>query len=210
MSRSKQRLKGLYLLADESALAFEQWPCILPSCLDAGVSLVQYRGKQLSKQQQQDHAGYLLGLCRERNIPLLINDDLALCLSLGADGVHLGHSDGSLEAARNTLGSELILGCSCYNELARAQAAYSASVDYVSFGRFFPSATKPSASPADLSVLTRAAQHLDTAVCAIGGITPDNALRAVEAGADLICVAGGVFNNKDPAAACAKLATIAR
>ena len=209
MSPRRSRLAGLYLLADESALPYADWPQHIPACLDAGVRLVQYRGKQQSRAEQYAHAATLLQWCRQRDIPLLINDDVALCLQLGADGVHLGRDDGQWSRARAQLGADRLLGFSCYNELERAQQAIAADADYVSFGRLFASRTKPEASPARLSLLRQARQRWTTPICGIGGITPDNAQQVKDAGADLLCVAAAVLAADKPSAACRKLATIA-
>lgn len=202
-------LQGLYLLADESILPFSHWANTLPACLDAGVRLVQYRGKQQSASQQQDHAGQLLHWCRERAIPLLVNDDPALCRALDADGVHLGRDDGALRQARAQLGPHKLLGHSCYNDLARAREAVAAGADYVSFGRLFPSDTKPQASPASLAIIQQAAAHLSVPICGIGGITVNNAIQVRQAGADLLCVGGGILAQDQAVAVCQKLATIA-
>ena len=210
MTKPRLPQRGLYLLADESALPFHLWAETLPACLDAGVKLVQYRAKQQPPQIQAEHASYLLSLCQQRHIPLLINDDVDLCLHIGADGAHLGRSDGELQKARQQLGPDMLLGNSCYNQLQIAQQAVQAGADYVSFGRLFSSSTKPEASGASLDVITQASSRLEVPICAIGGITPQNASQVIAAGADLLCVAGAILASKNPASACRKLATIAR
>lgn len=206
----KPPLRGLYLLVDESVLAHARWPQLLPACLRAGPALVQYRAKLLSAEQRAAHAAELLALCRAEQIPLLINDDLALCQALDADGVHLGQDDGQLSLARQQLGPDKLIGASCYADLLRARQAEQAGVDYVSFGRLFDSRTKPQASPAPLQILGQARSRLSPAICAIGGIDTSNAAQVKAAGADLLCVAGGIWRQPDPLASCEKLATICR
>lgn len=201
--------RGLYLLADESVLSFAQWQQRLVPCLSAGVALVQYRAKEQDAAARHEHALALLGWCREAGVPLVINDDLALAQSIHADGVHIGASDAAVTHARATLGANALIGSSCYNDLARARAMRDAGASYVSFGRLFPSKTKPDARPASLDTITLAHETLDTTICAIGGIDASNSERVLRAGADLICVAGGILSQADPYAATRKLATIA-
>lgn len=201
-------LTGLYLLADEQALPFAAWAEVLPAVLDAGVRLVQYRAKLQTPALRRDHAARLLIWCRERHLPLLINDDPALCAELGADGVHLGRDDAAIRAARRLLGADALIGASCYDALGRAREAIEAGADYVSFGRLFASTTKPQAGATSLDVLRQARTRLDVPICAIGGINPHNAAQVIGAGADLLCVAGGILGADDPVAATRKLARI--
>ncbi|MGH8444111.1 MAG: thiamine phosphate synthase, partial [Solimonas sp.] len=115
--------------------------------------------------------------------------------------VHLGASDGSVAEARARLGPAAIVGATCGNSLERARAAAAAGADYVAFGRFFASKTKPDAPPAELATLTAARRELPLAICAIGGITPGNAAAVLAAGADLLAAVDGVFGAADVAAA---------
>ena len=114
--------------------------------------------------------------------------------------MHLGEYDAAIDDARARLGAAAIIGVSCYDELARAQRAAAAGADYVAFGAFFDSPTKPNARRATPELL-RQAGALGLPRVAIGGITPENAAIVVAAGADLIAVISGVFDAPDPAAA---------
>lgn len=190
--------RGLYLLTpDESSTArlLERVSAVV-----AHASLLQYRNKLADAALAQEQVAALLPLCRSRGVPLLVNDDWRLAHALGADGAHLGEDDGDLCAARRALGEEAIIGASCYDSLAHAEAAAAAGASYVAFGALFPSQTKPGARRATPDLL-RAAGALGLPVVAIGGITPDNARVAVEAGADLLAVISGVFDAPDPVAA---------
>jgi thiamine-phosphate pyrophosphorylase len=133
-----------------------------------------------------------------RGALLIVNDDPALAANVGADGVHLGEDDASIMSARELLGPDRIIGVSCYNDFDRARAAVDAGADYVAFGSFFPSSTKPSARRADLELLRRA-RSLDVPVVAIGGIDADNARTLIDAGADAVAVITAVFLHDDPA-----------
>ena len=162
--------------------------------------LLQYRNKAADARLRREQAQALQPLCREAGVPLLINDDAELALRTGADGVHLGEDDGDPRSARALLGADAIVGVSCYDDPGRARAAAAAGADYVAFGAFFPSATKPGARHASPSLLRQAAP-LGLARVAIGGITPDNGRALVDAGADLLAVISGVFDAPDPPAA---------
>lgn len=196
---------GLYLvtpdMADADALA-----AAVAAVLPARPALVQYRNKLADARQRREQAERLLALCRGAGVPLVINDDLPLALAIGADGVHLGRDDGDPAAARRALGRGRILGVSCYNEWARAEAGAAAGVDYLAFGAVYPSPTKPHASRAGLELLARAKAGFGLPVAAIGGITLDNAAPLVTAGASLLAVISDVFSAPDPAARAAAYA----
>lgn len=174
----------------------------------AGGSVVfQYRDKTSSPAQRRILAHGLLQLCRAHDVPLIINDDVSLAAEIDADGVHLGKDDASIDAAREQLGNKII-GVSCYNEFPRAVAAARAGADYVAFGRFFTSATKPSAVPADVALIEQAKAALSVPVVAIGGITIANAPALLDAGVDLIAVVQGVFGAEDPGMAARQFANL--
>ena len=191
--------RGLYLITpDEPDTA--RLLARVTGPLTAGPALLQYRNKVANAALRREQAAALLPLCRAAGVPLLINDDWSLAAELGADGAHLGEDDGELVQARAALGPQAILGASCYNEMARAEAAAMAGANYLAFGAFFLSGTKPLARRADPSLL-QASAALGLPRVAIGGITPDNGHLLVAAGADLLAVIGGVFDAPDPTAA---------
>jgi thiamine-phosphate pyrophosphorylase len=111
--------------------------------------------------------------------------------------VHLGQGDTSLEVARQSLGVESIIGITCHDQLPLARAAQAAGADYVAFGRFFPSATKPQASSAPLTLIPRAQQEIDIPIVAIGGITRQNAAPLIQAGAQMLALVEGLFAQHD-------------
>lgn len=159
----------------------------------AGCPTLQYRDKTSSESLRQRRAEHLARLCRDHGTTFIINDDIALARAVDADGVHLGASDGDLLTARAKLGPNKLLGASCYADLPRAQAAAQAGANYVAFGAFFPSPTKPNATTAPLTLLQAAKTVLSVPICAIGGITLANAQALVDAGADQIAVISDLF-----------------
>ncbi len=190
------RLKGLYAVTD-GRLVGEPLLAAVQAALFGGVRIVQYRDKTGEIHRRQDEAARLVKLCHERGALLLINDDSELALAVGADGVHLGQRDTPLSVAREQLGPDKLIGVSCNNRLDRALAAQQAGADYVAFGRFFASTTKPDAPPAELALIEQARQQLDLPLAAIGGITPDNAPQLHTAGADMLAVVNALFSQDD-------------
>ena len=191
--------RGLYAITPDEPSTARLLARVEP-VLMAGISCLQYRNKAASAALRHEQAAPLLALCRRHGVPLIINDDVALAATIGADGVHLGGEDGDPAVARARLGSESIIGVSCYDSIERAVAATSSGASYVAFGAFHPSSTKPHARRADPALL-EASSTLGVARVAIGGITPANAPALVDAGADLLAVISGVFDAPDPVAA---------
>ncbi len=165
-----------------------------------GAVLVQYRNPQASPDLQTRQARQLAALCEEYRVPLIINDDPLLAAAVGAAGVHLGMGDASIAAARAIVGAEAIIGCSCYADLRIAQTVTAAGADYLAFGAFFASPSKPGAARADPAVLGAAKRLCRLPAVAIGGITPDNGKVLVDAGADSLAASSGVYASKTPAA----------
>jgi thiamine-phosphate pyrophosphorylase len=171
------------------------------AALAGGVAAVQYRDKSGDVARRHAQASELAALCRRFNVPLIVNDDLRLADLADADGVHLGRDDGSLREARIILGKGKFIGASCYQSLDLARAAQAAGADYVAFGSFFASPTKPAAGRADTALLHAAAQALAIPIVAIGGITPTNAPALLDAGADSLAVLSALFDAPDIRAA---------
>ncbi len=189
---------GLYAITDATAGLTPAALCNqVIAAIEGGARIIQYRQKNLSPTQQRQQAQALLECCRERATPLIINDDPALAAAIGADGVHLGQEDMPLPAARELLGERAIIGTSCYNSFGLATTAQQAGADYVAFGRFFASTTKPLAVEADPALLRQAKAALNIPVVAIGGITPINGKALVEAGADMLAAVNGVFARRE-------------
>lgn len=190
----KSPITGIYAIADFS-VAGDRLLEKTEAILEAGISILQLRAKSLTVGRKARLAAELLRLCGAYRTPLIINDDVDLAAEIGAQGVHLGKSDPTIQYARNKLGEAAIIGVSCYREPERA--ANTRGADYVAFGRFFPSTTKPQAVQADPVILRRARQWTTLPVVAIGGITTHNAASLIEAGADALAVAAGLYLTND-------------
>jgi thiamine-phosphate pyrophosphorylase len=178
------------------------------AAISGGARLVQYRDKSTDAAKRRAEAAALLALCQSHGVPLIINDDVELAVAIGADGVHLGRDDPEVEAARRRLGPGPLVGVSCYDRFELALAARAAGADYIAFGSFFPSTTKPGAVRASDALLGRARRELGLPVVAIGGITPENGAALIAAGADMLAVIHAVFGAADVRAAASALARL--
>lgn len=189
-------LAGLYAITDArykgDSLAHQVEQAIL-----GGARVIQYRDKSNDAVLRLREASEILAVCRVHQVPLLINDDIQLADEVGADGVHIGQDDADYFQARQLLGDQAIIGVSCYNQLALAQQAEQQGADYVAFGRFFPSGSKPLAVQADIALLQQARRELACPIVAIGGIHAENGAALVDAGADMLAVIQSVFAAQD-------------
>lgn len=198
----RRPLRGLYAITPDALTADPaRLVAAAAAALRGGAALLQYRDKRSDAARRLALARELVALCRQHDAALIVNDDAQLAAAAGAHGVHLGAADGRAEDARTLLGDDAIIGVTCGNDLARAQAAVDAGADYVAFGRLYPSRSKPDAPPASLDTLQRARARWRITVCGIGGITVELAPQVIDAGADLVAAIDGVFAAPDIEAA---------
>lgn len=190
-------LNGLYAIADAEVIGSKRLVAQVTKAIKGGAALIQYRNKSGTEVQRKQDAQGLLALCQSHHVPLIINDDVELAYLLGCDGVHLGKHDMFVRKAREIMGEGSIIGASCYDSFQNALRAQQSGADYVAFGRFFSSRTKPNAIPAQIELLHSAKSHVHVPIVAIGGITHENARTLVNAGADLVAVIDGLFNQED-------------
>ncbi len=166
------------------------------------VASVQLRLKNVDDDAVRRAAKALLPVCRAHDVAFIVNDRADLAAELGADGVHIGAEDGDYAAARAVVGSNAIVGVSCYDSRHLGVDAAEAGADYVAFGAFFPTQTKNPPTRADPDILRWWNQLVTVPCVAIGGIGIDNCGALVAAGADFLAVISGVWDHPDgPAAA---------
>ncbi len=194
---------GLYALTDAQLIPATTFIERVELALRGGVNVLQYRDKSADGQKRLQQARSLKVLCQTYAVPLIINDDVQLARQIHADGVHLGKDDGQLAEARAVLGKQAIIGVSCYNQLTRAQQAQAQGADYVAFGSFYRSSTKPQALAASMDLLVRAKDCIHVPIVAIGGIEVHNAPFLLDAGADFLAVVSGIFAQTNVQAAAA-------
>lgn len=204
MTRARLPGGGLYAITDGPRADLRD---AAAAALDGGAALLQYRDKTADAPRRLREAQALAQLCADRGVPLIVNDDIELAAAVGAAGVHLGERDSDIAAARARLGADAIVGVSCYDSAPRARQLAAAGADYLAFGAFFPSSTKPAARRAAPALL-REARALGLPLVAIGGITPDNGGTLIEAGADYLAVIAAVFGAADVRAAASRFADL--
>jgi thiamine-phosphate pyrophosphorylase len=178
------------------------FPDRLKAALEPGVAAAfQLRVKDVDEHELARLADPLQRLCADDNVAFIVNDSVSLAKRLGADGVHLGQGDGDVREARAALGPSAQIGRTCHDSRHLAMEAGEAGADYVAFGAFYPTTTKPSDYRPDPSILTWWSTIFEIPCVAIGGITPHNARPLVDAGADFLAVCQAVWGKDDPAAA---------
>jgi thiamine-phosphate pyrophosphorylase len=197
---------GLYAVTPDEADT-ERLAALVEAALDGGARLLQYRNKTAGEQLRLTQATRLKELCRRFGVPLIVNDYVDIALAAGADGVHIGRDDGDIAAARLQLQGK-ILGVSCYNEIGRAIAAVRAGADYVAFGKFFASATKPGDTRASLELVAQARRQLRVPIVAIGGITQERTAALIAGGISSVAVVSALFSVPDVRVAAQQFAAL--
>jgi thiamine-phosphate pyrophosphorylase len=192
---TQKPISGLYAITPD-ATDLEALLRQVEACLAGGAGVLQYRNKAADV-PHREYAAEVRQCCKRHGVPFIVNDDIALALDVGADGVHLGRDDGDWTQARSALGPHRIIGVSCYGSLERALTAQDAGADYVAFGSVFPSTTKPHAPAVPLSRIAEARARLSVPIVAIGGIALHNAPQVIGAGADAVAVISAVFDAPD-------------
>jgi thiamine-phosphate pyrophosphorylase len=187
------KLRGLYAITDETLTPYEQIDRYIKEAIAGGAKIVQLRDKNLSDEELYPVAKKIKKICKKHKALFVLDDRVVLAKAINADGVHIGDDDTPIELARQILGSKKIIGVSCYGDIERAKDAVKKSADYVAFGAFFASKTKPHAQVVSPSVL-REAKKLGVSVCAIGGIEPSNAKELVQSGADMLSVISALWS----------------
>ncbi len=191
----KEGLKGLYVLTDATLTPpisiLEQ----MERVLKMGVSVIQFRDKEASYEEAVFTCKALQVLCDRYNALFIIDDRLDVAKAMNADGLHIGKEDVSYEEARACLGDDKIIGVSCYGDIARAQHYEALGADYVAFGSFFPSPTKPTSTVVPLEVLEEARKVIGIPICAIGGINQSNIHLILHSKIEMYSVISAVYKD---------------
>jgi thiamine-phosphate pyrophosphorylase len=200
-------MKGLYIVTpdwDDTQRLLQ----VTEAALKGGASLVQYRHKTAADELRREQAECLLALCRSYRVPLVINDFVALCMELDADGVHVGGTDASVAEVRATVGPDRIVGASCYGDLQLARDAQRAGASYVAFGGFYPSRVKKYDVSTSADIIAQSKAEIALPVVVIGGMTQQNAVPLVAQGADMVAAISSVYSATDPQVAAREFASL--
>ncbi|MFL6731330.1 MAG: thiamine phosphate synthase [Sphingomicrobium sp.] len=178
------------------------FPDRLKAALEPGIATAfQLRVKNVDEHQLARLAEPVQRICADADVAFIVNDSIGLAKRLGSDGVHLGQADGEIREARALLGPSAQIGKTCHDSRHLAMEAGEAGADYVAFGAFYPTTTKPSDFHPERSILSWWSTLFEIPCVAIGGITPQNARPLVEAGADFLAVCQAIWGKDDPSAA---------
>lgn len=181
----------IYALSDEVFTPNEVLFASIKRLCKGGASVIQYRNK--SSKHDEKELSKISEFCASVGVSFIINDDALLARKVGAAGVHVGRDDSSIERARDILGSEAIVGASCYDSCELAIKAQESGASYAAFGAVFPSPTKPNATHCPLEIITQAKGILDIPVCAIGGINASNIESVAKAGANYAALISALY-----------------
>jgi thiamine-phosphate pyrophosphorylase len=188
----------LYLISPPR-IAPNDFASVLKEALKGGdVASFQLRLKDVSDDEMRRACDSLRPIAQAHGTAFILNDRPDLAAELGCDGVHIGQDDAPYAEARRLL-PKAIVGVTCHDSRHLAMEAGEAGADYVAFGAFFPTATKTPKTQADIDLLRWWGEMMVVPVVAIGGITVQNAPALIEAGADFLAVAAGVWEHPDGA-----------
>lgn len=185
-------LRGLYVITDENLTPDDTVHSYVEDALKAGAGIVQYRNKTKNDDEVEEVCRGLQALCSQYNVPFIIDDRPHLATKIQADGIHIGKDDMPLEEARKIF-PKGIIGVSCYGSIRKAKEAQEEGADYVAFGSFFPSPTKPHSGVISMNVLEKAKEAVDIPICAIGGISQSNIEQIAATNIDMISVVSAAF-----------------
>ena len=199
------RLRGLYVILDPQVAGERVLTHIASEAIAGGARLIQWRDKRREKGLQLPELEAIARICREKAVPLIINDDVDVALAVGADGVHVGQKDLPVTAVRRIVPDDWIVGAST-NSLEEARQAVADGATYVSVGNLFGTTSKDDTRPATLDMLHAVKTAVSVPVCAIGGIDESNIRSVIDAGADMASVISAVVAAEHPREAAGRLA----
>jgi len=186
----------LYLISPPK-INLQNFPSQLETALvTKQIPVFQLRLKNISDDEIIKTGKKLLAICRKYKTSFILNDRLDLALKIGADGVHLGLSDGAVSKARKNSPKNFIIGASCYDSKHNAMVAGEQGADYISFGTFFPSKTKNSSGKPTTEILEWCRDYINIPTVAIGGITAENCASLIKAGADFLAVISYIWDHE--------------
>ncbi|MDE5768721.1 MAG: thiamine phosphate synthase [Oscillospiraceae bacterium] len=186
----------LYAITDRSCLKNRDFEQSIEQALAGGVTCLQLREKNLSRQALFAQAVRIKKICDTYHVKLIINDDYEIALESGADGVHVGITDAPVEEIRRHAGENFMIGATA-KTLEQAIRAQNAGADYLGVGAIFPSRTKPDAIRITPEIVKQIRKAVKIPIVGIGGITQKNVPSLAAYHLDGIAVVSAVFGSDD-------------
>jgi len=189
-------LRGLYGITDISLCPYDRVLEMAESAIAGGMRILQLRDKINSDDSIFDIALKLKKICNKNGVIFIVDDRIDLALELGADGIHVGKDDMDIREFRDKFPNKIV-GVSCYGDIDRALEMESLGANYIAFGSFFTSATKPKAPVVEKNIISEAKKKLKIPICAIGGLNVQNSKELVDMGVDMIAVISDLWGTND-------------
>ena len=195
---------NLYVIADKKICGDRSIEDVVIQAIEGGAEMIQYRDKDSTDGEFLELASVLQNICKDRRVPLIINDRVDIAAYLKADGVHLGQDDLPLQVARKILGPDRIIGISTTN-IDQAKEAEKHGADYIGIGPIFDTSTKKIDKPVGLEIIRQAKRFLKIPFFPIGGINLENLDLLIQAGSKRMAVGSAVICANDVKAAARNL-----
>ena len=190
------KLKGLYVITDDNLTPDESIYDQVEQSLKGGASIVQLRDKHSSDELVMQKAQKIQELCHSYGALFVLNDKIELAIKLGCDGLHIGKSDHE-RFSEIREGFKGVIGVSCYGDVEMAKAFKKKGADYVAFGSFFTSPTKPNSNIVPLDTISKAKEALNIPVCAIGGLNTTNIDEVLKYNPDMVSLINDIWSSED-------------
>ena len=204
-----KNLKGLYLITDESLIKQENYFDIIASVIKVKPKLIQFRAKNLSKEESLYKAKKIRKLANKFDVKFIVNDNLDIAIQSNADGIHIGKSDEQYSTIRKAIGSNKIIGVSCYGDIERCVKFSDLGADYIAIGTPYFTKTKPERESTSFETMKKITTKIkDTPIFAIGGIDKSNLDDIIDVGVDGVAVINSVFASRNPSKSVMDLVTI--
>ncbi len=201
MPRSTLSHARVYGIVDLGYVAPASLIRVTAEMIEGGIDVIQLRAKGHSTEEIKNWGAMLLPICREGGVPFFINDHAALAASLGADGVHVGQDDASMDEVREIVGPEMLVGRSTHSLAQATAAAADPRTDCIGFGPLFATPTKPTYPPIGTTGIREVHRSFpDLPIFCIGGIKKENLAELVAAGAKRAVIVSGILQASDIAA----------
>ncbi len=201
MNRNLLLHAQLYGIVDLGYARPDNLESVTAQMIGSGVDVIQLRAKGHTLDDIEKWARLLLPVCREGQVPFIINDYSEIAAAIGADGIHVGQDDTSMDEVRSIVGDEMLVGRSTHSVAQATEAAADPRTDYIGFGPLFSTPTKPDYVPIgteDIAQVHR--EHPDLPIFCIGGIKKENLPEVLASGAKRAVIVSGILQAPDIAA----------